>query len=110
MSSSKLSLICFAGLALILGGCVTKPLPGQIPPIADPCPSEGLAPVKEAPVKPIIASIDQGLVYGAIAGVLGADKAQALVRYWESEMPQWGQLGWTRVDKTKTWCEGRLPH
>lgn len=98
-----------AAAALALSACADhpKPTPGQIPPIAEPCPSEGLAPLKAEPVKPVTDPIQMGRVYGAIATVLGPDVAQKLVRFWETDEPTWGRQGWERVKRTKEWCDAR---
>lgn len=100
-------LIAFACLALTACEHNPKGPVGQIPPVADPCPSEGLAPLRAEPTHPLPDPVDKGKVFGAIASVIGADRAQALVRFWETEEPTWGRQGWERVKKTKEWCDRR---
>lgn len=93
--------------ALALSACNTTKEPVILPPIADPCPAEGLAEVRPEPVHPLTDQVERGRVYGAIASVLGADRAQSLVRFWETDEPTWGRQGWERVKRTKDWCDGR---
>lgn len=98
--------IACASLALASCGGKRPPVVG-IPPVANPCPSEGLAPLRSEPVHPLPDTVEKGRVFGAIAQVLGADRAQALVRFWETESPTWGRQGWERVGRVKAWCESR---
>lgn len=99
----------FAAIAccLALAGCATTKPPVDVPPVADPCPAEGLAEVQAAPVSPVTDPVMLGQVFGAIDRTLGPEKAAALVRFWEVELPQWGNQLSARVTRTKAWCEGR---
>lgn len=99
----------FAAVAccLALAACAKPTPPVDVPPVADPCPSEGLAPIKAEPAHPVPDPMELGAVFGAIAGVIGPDRAQALVRFWETERPQWGGQGWARVKAVKSWCDER---
>jgi hypothetical protein len=97
-----------AACVVALSACATKPaVPVNLPPVAEPCPSEGLAPLKAEPTHPLADPVDRGKVYGAIASVIGNDRAQALVRFWETDEPTWGRQGWERVKRTKEWCDRR---
>jgi hypothetical protein len=94
--------------ALALTACATKggPVAG-IPPVADPCPAEGLAAVRPEPIHPIVDPVELGTVFGAIAGVIGPERGQALVRFWETERPTWGRQATERLTRVKTWCDAR---
>ncbi len=95
------------GLSLALAACAKPTVPVIVPPVADPCPSEGLAPLRVEPIDPLPDTVEKGRVFGAIAQVLGPDRAQSVIRFWETEVPTWGRQGWERVGRTKTWCENR---
>lgn len=93
-------------LALTACGSLDKDPPVEVPPIADPCPAEGTADLRPEPVNPVPPA-DRGPVYSAVASVLGPDRAQALIRFWETDHPTWGRQGWERVKRTKEWCDAR---
>lgn len=98
----------YCAFALSLAGCATtRDPPPALPPIAEPCPAEGSAAVRAEPVHPLADPVEKGRVFGAIASVIGPDRAQAVVRYWETEVPTWGRQGWERVGRVKTWCDSR---
>lgn len=78
-----------------------------MPPVADPCPAEGLAPLRDEPTHPLPDPVDKGRVFGAIAAAIGPERAQALVRFWETDEPTWGRQGWERAKRTKEWCDAR---
>lgn len=102
------TILAFVAWALLLTACATDKLPPpSLPPVAEPCPAEGLAPVRPEPVHPLPDPIEKGKVFGAIAGVIGPERAQALVRFWETDEPTWGRQGWDRVNRTKAWCDAR---
>jgi len=95
--------------ALLLLSACAKPVPVlDIPPIADPCPAEGLAPIRDEPAHPVPDMVERGRVFGAIIAILGEAKARALVQFWETDRPTYARLGWERVARIKTWCDGRL--
>lgn len=99
----------FAAIAccLALAACAKPTPPVNVPPIADPCPAEGLASIQTEPAHPVADPAELGAVFGAIANVIGPERAQALVRFWETERQQWGGAGWERVKRVKTWCDAR---
>jgi hypothetical protein len=103
----RLALVAMLG-ALALSACA-KPVPVlDIPPVADPCPAEGLAPLRPEPVHPVPDMVERGRVFGAVIAILGEERARALVQFWETDRPTWGRQGWERVKRTKAWCDGRL--
>jgi len=99
--------LIWASLGVILASCSTPTAGPQIPPVVQPCPSEGLAPVVKGPTQPTLSEEERGRVFLGIATAIDPTKAQALVRYWEAELPSWAKLGWDRVAKTKAWCDRR---
>lgn len=111
MSAIRLRFTRAVAISVMLGcftlaACATKP-PTTVPPVADPCPAEGLAELQAEPVSPESDPIELGRVYGAIAGVIGPDRAQALVRFLEADHPSWGRRGWERAKRVKEWCAAR---
>jgi hypothetical protein len=109
MSSHHLAISVLAACALGLASCAkpTGPVIG-IPPVVDTCPVEGSAPLLPSPVAPGLTDVERGKVFMAMATAIDPMKAQALVRYWEAEMPSWGRLGWDRLAKIKPYCDAKV--
>lgn len=68
---------------------------------------EGLAEVRPEPVHPETDPVALGGVFGAIVTVIGEERAKALIRYWEVEVPTWGRQLEQRTKAVKAWCEAR---
>lgn len=94
-------------LGLSLASCQHTPVL-DIPPVADVCPPEGAAPLKPQPLAPELTEAERQRVYTTIAATIDPFRAQALVRYWEAELPVWGKLGWERLAKIKPYCDAKV--
>lgn len=51
--------------------------------------------------------MEMGRIYGILARGIGDDRAQALVRFWEVELPSYAGRGWQRAAQVKAWCDVR---
>lgn len=92
--------------ALSLGACQTSGRVIEVPRVVNPCPSEGQADILSEPKIPITES-ERSQVYTAVAAAIDPLRAQALIKYWEVEVPSWGRQGWSRLDKVRDWCSHR---
>lgn len=96
-------------LAVILASCQTPKPPVNVPGHREPCPVEALAPIRAEPASPEQDGVERGKVFGAITAAIGEERARALVRFWEVEMPTWGRQGWERGTRVKEWCDRPRP-